>query len=99
MSVTSLIMSIEIPCAIPTCCRSRFQTDQIAQLSLVVLTLNCIWLVCYTAIAYAIAIATASYTLGSMSSSLHSSSQGYPPTSVTKLSKLAFPSKPCTQSI
>ena len=40
--------SIEIPCAIPTCYRSRFQTDHIAQLSLVVLTLNCIWLVCYT---------------------------------------------------
>jgi hypothetical protein len=46
--ITALIESIEIPCAIPTCCRSRFQTDQIAQLSLVVLTLNCIWLVCYT---------------------------------------------------
>jgi hypothetical protein len=60
--------------------------------------------ICYTMhiyIAYSLYIAThtASYTLGSMSSSLHSSSQGYPPTSVTKLSKLAFPSKPCTQSI
>ena len=37
-----------LACLLPTCCRSRFQTNQIAQLSLVVLTLNCIWLVCYT---------------------------------------------------
>ena len=55
----------------------------------------------YIAYNYSLYIAThtASYTLGSMSSSLHSSSQGYPPTSVTKLSKLAFPSKPCMYPI
>ena len=45
MSVTSLIVSNEIPCAIPTCCRSRFQTDQIAQLSLVVLMNTKLYLV------------------------------------------------------
>ena len=43
--ITALIESIEIPCAIPTCCRSRFQTDQIAQLSLVVLMNTKLYLV------------------------------------------------------